>query len=316
MVTHLCSIPPFSVLWCARIESRLTSCYSFSTFLGHVGKILGKLPSQASLERCKDSEKPAYLLDHFLTSSFCSIELIESPEKHIMFVGRLVFCMYCLVHASLRRYCALWALVWATHGLPVYRAPVYRGCPCRGPLGCPPMPRQDGIGSRAPNICGCVSLVMVDMCCGQKFKLLTLSLMSHFVTCLLFKVVGESTTIFTSATFAVSLSFDASSSDSLLSSGRAVFSSMICDVVSSSVHCSANVLRSWLWPGHLLDLLLSCSEFSGHGVALEVLVLLIQLLGVRRLARTFLLLPLCATLLAHVCSMRPVFRLHVVFSTA
>ena len=48
-----------------------------------------------------------------------------------------------------------------------------------------------------------------------------------------------------------------------------------------------NVLRSWLWPGHLLDLLLSCSEFSGNGVASEVLVLLIQLLGVPRLARTF-----------------------------
>ena len=75
-------------------------------------------------------------------------------------------------------------------------------------------------------------------------------------------------------------------------------------------------LRSWLWPGHLLDLLLSCSEFSGNGVASELLVLLIQLLGVRRLARTFLLLPLFATLLAHVCSMRPVFRLHAVLSTA
>ena len=55
---------------------------------------------------------------------------------HTMFVGRLVF-LYCLVHASLRRYFALWALVWATHGLSVYRAPVYRGCPCRDPLECP-----------------------------------------------------------------------------------------------------------------------------------------------------------------------------------
>ena len=73
-------------------------------------------------------------------------------------------------------------------------------------------------------------------------------------------------------------------------------------------------LRSWLWPDHLLDLLLSCSELSGNGVESEVL--LIQLLGVRRLARTFLLLPLFATLLAHLCSVRSVFRLHAVFSTA
>ena len=69
-------------------------------------------------------------------------------------------------------------------------------------------------------------------------------------------------------------------------------------------------------PGYLLDMLLSCSEFSGHCVASEVLVLLIQLLGVRRLARTFLLLSLLATQLAHVCSMRPAIRLHAVFLTA
>ena len=48
----------------------------------------------------------------------------------------------------------------------------------------------------------------------------------------------------------------------------------------------------------------------------KFLVLLIQLLGVRRLARTFLLLLLLATLLAHVCSMRPATRLHAVFLTA
>ena len=74
------------------------------------------------------------------------------------------------------------------------------------------------------------------------------------------------------------------------------------------------VLRSWLWPGHLLDLLLRCSELSGSGVTSKILVLLIQLLGVRRLARTLLLLPLFATLLAHICSVRSVFRLHAVFS--
>ena len=30
----------------------------------------------------------------------------------------------------------------ATHGLPADRAPVYRGCPDRDPLGCPLIPRQ------------------------------------------------------------------------------------------------------------------------------------------------------------------------------
>ena len=54
----------------------------------------------------------------------------------------------------------------------------------------------------------------------------------------------------------------------------------------------------------------------GTGVASEVLVLLIQLLGVRRLARTLLLFSLLATLPTHVCSMRPVFRFHALFSTA
>ena len=29
--------------------------------------------------------------------------------------------------------------------------------------GCPPMPRQDGIGSRAPTPCGCAVLVVVDL---------------------------------------------------------------------------------------------------------------------------------------------------------
>ena len=75
---------------------------------------------------------------------------------------------------------------------------------------------------------------------------------------------------------------------------------MICDVTSSSVHCSAKFpsLQALVCkfpcspgfdPGHLLDLLLRCSEFLGHDVASEVFVLLVQLLGVRRLARTLLL---------------------------
>ena len=32
---------------------------------------------------------------------------------------------------------------------------VYRGCPCRNPPVCPPMPRQVGIGDKAPTLCGC-----------------------------------------------------------------------------------------------------------------------------------------------------------------
>ena len=41
----------------------------------------------------------------------------------------------------------------ATHGLPTVWALVYRGCPCREPPVCLPMPRQDGIGDKAPTLC-------------------------------------------------------------------------------------------------------------------------------------------------------------------
>ena len=102
---------------------------------------------------------------------------------------------------------------------------------------------------------------------------------------------------------------------------------MICDVTSSSVQCSANFpsLQALVCkfpcspgfdPGHLLDLLLSCFEFLGHDVASEVFVLLVDILGVRRLVSTLLLLSLLATLPVHVCSMRPAFSLQAVFSTA
>ena len=132
--------------------------------------------------------------------------------------------------------------------------------------------------------------------------------------------------IFTSATFAVSLFFDDSSTVSWHNSGRrrcsitflrAVFSALICDVKSSSDHCPARFpsLLALVWV-IFLNLLLNYSEFWGHNVASEVLVILVQLLGVHRLAHTFLLLPLLVTLLEHVCSMRPAFRLHAVFSTA
>ena len=39
VVTHLCSIPPISVLWCVPIQSPLTTCCSYSILLGHVGKL-------------------------------------------------------------------------------------------------------------------------------------------------------------------------------------------------------------------------------------------------------------------------------------
>ena len=45
---------------------------------------------------------------------------------------------------------------------------VCRGCPCLDPSVCPPMPRQDGIGSKAPTLCGywccCVVVVVVVVC--------------------------------------------------------------------------------------------------------------------------------------------------------
>ncbi len=49
-------------------------------------------------------------------------------------------------------YTAVLNFVRATHGLPADRAPVYRGCPCRDPLGCPLIPRQDGIRDKAPTL--------------------------------------------------------------------------------------------------------------------------------------------------------------------
>ena len=101
------------------------------------------------------------------TSTVFSACWLSSPEvggnqlRH--HVCRKTCVLDCLEYASWHVRFALWALVWATHGLPVVRAPVYRGCPCRDPLGCHPMPKQDGIGSRAPTLCGCAVLVVVDL---------------------------------------------------------------------------------------------------------------------------------------------------------
>ena len=49
--------------------------------------------------------------------------------------------------------CCIELCTGATHGLPADRAPAYRGCPDRDPLGCPLIPRQDGIRDKAPTLC-------------------------------------------------------------------------------------------------------------------------------------------------------------------
>ena len=40
----------------------------------------------------------------------------------------------------------------ANQSLPADRSPVNRGCPCPEPPVCPPIPKQDGIGDKAPTI--------------------------------------------------------------------------------------------------------------------------------------------------------------------
>ena len=63
----------------------------------------------------------------------------------------------------------LWC-VWSTHGFPTAWALVHRGCPCR-------MPKQDGIGGRAPTLlCGCLRVLgQVVLCrsgglvCGHRW---------------------------------------------------------------------------------------------------------------------------------------------------
>ena len=42
--------------------------------------------------------------------------------------------------------------VRATHGLLADRTTVFRGCPCRDPLGCSLIPRQNGIRDKAPTL--------------------------------------------------------------------------------------------------------------------------------------------------------------------
>ena len=49
--------------------------------------------------------------------------------------------------STLLCFCTQCCVLWATHGLPTVWASVYRG---RDPPVCPLMPRQDGIGGKAP----------------------------------------------------------------------------------------------------------------------------------------------------------------------
>ena len=82
VVTHLCSIPLFSGSWCVWIQSRLTSCLSFSILLSHVGKIL--VLTCGILQTFQDQltfSNPVGRLD---VSSSCSSELIKSPEEHTL----------------------------------------------------------------------------------------------------------------------------------------------------------------------------------------------------------------------------------------
>ena len=45
-----------------------------------------------------------------------------------------------------------WTVIRATHDLLADRAPMYHGCPCRDPLGCPLIPKQDSIKNKAPTL--------------------------------------------------------------------------------------------------------------------------------------------------------------------
>ena len=49
--------------------------------------------------------------------------------------------------------CRVELILRATPGFPTVWALVYRGCPCWDPPVCSPMPKQDGIGSKAPTLC-------------------------------------------------------------------------------------------------------------------------------------------------------------------
>ena len=132
-------------------------------------KVLETYQSGETVSQCFDDtyDQDACEVCHYQSVNqiiyVCNVRDCATLEGDVRSVCRKTCVLDCLEYASWHVHFALWALVWATHGLPVVRAPVYRGCPCRDPLGCPPMPRQDGIGSRAPSLCGCAVLVVVDL---------------------------------------------------------------------------------------------------------------------------------------------------------
>ena len=76
------------------------------------------------------------------------------PDESVQYSTIFWFCLsedwcfgvfgWCVIASWLRH---LWRWCRATHGLPVVRAPVYRGCPCRDPLKCHRCPGRMASGA-------------------------------------------------------------------------------------------------------------------------------------------------------------------------
>ena len=84
----------------------------------------------------------------------------EVRSSSINFAMKL--CLVCFSHCA-----AVLNYVRTTHGLPADRAPVYRGCPDRDPLGCPLIPRQDGIRDKAPTLWLLLQLLRLLHACAR-----------------------------------------------------------------------------------------------------------------------------------------------------
>ena len=101
--------------------------------------------SDIEIDQSKDNEKkvkqPGVITQHTLVNSALTANVL-ALDRHCSATMFAVF-----LHCT-----AVLNCVRATHGLPADRAPVYRGCPCRDPLGCPLTPRQDGVRDKAPTL--------------------------------------------------------------------------------------------------------------------------------------------------------------------
>ena len=153
------------------------------SFLHRVNDQVQKRQKQSSKDATKDSDKQFVIWRMFMSSTlrasvfmvknysdnWHSIKNTEDLTMKQMFdiSEKLISCLTEDLVFSVFLWC-----VWATHGLSTLWALVHCGCPCRDPPVCPPMPRQDGIGDRAPTLCvvGCECLVksscveVVDLC--------------------------------------------------------------------------------------------------------------------------------------------------------